>query len=151
MRSFRLRSSTISPVASPNVMTMPTSIASPPRSTNSSFPSIVGLPRPVVDSALAEGDLTETMRGEFQGAFGELQSNVNQTMANLRSVLGEVRAAINTINGGAGEMRMASGDLSKRTEQQAASLEETSSALEEITAAVKSSTERATEASHMVD
>ncbi|ASY66641.1 Methyl-accepting chemotaxis protein (plasmid) [Sinorhizobium sojae CCBAU 05684] len=104
-----------------------------------------------VISALAEGDLTETMRGEFQGAFGELQSNVNQTMANLRNVLGEVRAAIDTINGGAGEMRVASGDLSKRTEQQAASLEETSSALEEITAAVKSSTERATEASHMVD
>ncbi|MFF0952200.1 methyl-accepting chemotaxis protein [Rhizobium leguminosarum] len=104
-----------------------------------------------VISALAEGDLTENMRGEFQGAFGELQANVNATMANLRSVLGEVRAAIDTINGGAGEMRTASGDLSKRTEQQAASLEETSSALEEITVAVKSSTERATEASHMVD
>jgi methyl-accepting chemotaxis protein len=104
-----------------------------------------------VVSSLAEGDLTETMRGNFQGAFGELQENVNATMDNLRSVLGEVRAAIDTINGGAGEMRIASGDLSKRTEQQAASLEETSSALEEITAAVKNSTERATEASHMVD
>ncbi|MGV2184542.1 methyl-accepting chemotaxis protein [Rhizobium rhizogenes] len=104
-----------------------------------------------VISALAEGDLTETMHGEFQGAFGELRDNVNQTMTNLRSVLGEVRAAIDTINGGAGEMRNASGDLSQRTEQQAASLEETSSALEEITVAVKNSTERATEASHMVD
>ncbi|PDT80481.1 methyl-accepting chemotaxis protein [Sinorhizobium sp. BJ1] len=104
-----------------------------------------------VIAALAKGDLTETMRGEFQGAFGELKDNVNQTMTNLRSVLGEVRTAIDTINGGAGEMRIASGDLSKRTEQQAASLEETSSALEEITAAVKSSTERALEASHMVD
>ncbi|WFU07217.1 methyl-accepting chemotaxis protein (plasmid) [Rhizobium sp. CB3171] len=104
-----------------------------------------------VVSALADGDLTENMRGEFQGAFGELKSNVNATMANLRSVLGEVRAAIDTINGGAGEMRIASSDLSKRTEQQAAALEETSSALEEITVAVKSSTERATEASQMVD
>ncbi len=104
-----------------------------------------------VVSALADGDLTENMRGEFQGAFGELKNNVNATMANLRSVLGEVRAAIDAINGGAGEMRIASGDLSKRTEQQAAALEETSSALEEITVAVKSSTERATEASHMVD
>ncbi|MEY9587554.1 methyl-accepting chemotaxis protein [Sinorhizobium fredii] len=104
-----------------------------------------------VVAALADGDLSETMRGEFQGAFGELKDNVNQTMTNLRSVLGEVRSAIDTINGGAGEMRIASGDLSKRTEQQAASLEETSSALEEITAAVKSSTERALEASHMVD
>ncbi|AYM84027.1 HAMP domain-containing protein [Agrobacterium tumefaciens] len=104
-----------------------------------------------VISALADGDLTENMRGEFQGAFGELQENVNQTMTSLRSVLSEVRGAIDTINGGAGEMRTAAGDLSKRTEQQAAALEETSSALEEITAAVKNSTERATEASHMVD
>jgi len=104
-----------------------------------------------VIAALAEGDVSESMDGEFHGAFGELQSNVNQTMASLRSVLAEVRAAIDTINGGAGEMRTASGDLSRRTEQQAAALEETSSALEEITAAVKSSTERALEASHMVD
>jgi methyl-accepting chemotaxis protein len=104
-----------------------------------------------VVSALAEGDMTEKMRGDFQGAFGELQQNVNATMSNLGSVLGEVRSAIDTINAGSGEMRIASGDLSRRTEQQAASLEETSSALEEITAAVKNSTERALEASHMVD
>ncbi len=104
-----------------------------------------------VVAALAEGDLTETMRGDFQGAFGELRDNVNATMANLRSVLGEVRAAVDTINSGSSEIRSASDDLSKRTEQQAASLEETSSALEEITVAVKNSTERATEASHMVD
>ncbi|ANM14951.1 MULTISPECIES: methyl-accepting chemotaxis protein [unclassified Rhizobium] len=104
-----------------------------------------------VISALANGDLTENMRGEFQGSFAELQNNVNATMTNLRAVLGEVRAAVDIINGGAGEMRIASGDLSQRTEQQAASLEETSSALEEITVAVKHSTERALEASHMVD
>ncbi|UWU26101.1 methyl-accepting chemotaxis protein (plasmid) [Rhizobium sp. CB3060] len=103
-----------------------------------------------VVSALANGDLTETMRGEFKGSFAELQNNVNATMTNLRSALGEVRSAVSTINGGAGEMRIASDDLSKRTEQQAASLEETSSALEEITVAVKHSTERALEVSHMV-
>ncbi|PDS76260.1 methyl-accepting chemotaxis protein [Rhizobium sp. L43] len=104
-----------------------------------------------VIAALAEGDLTEDMTGEFQGAFGELKQNVDATMTNLRSVLGEVRAAVDIINGGAGEMRISSGNLSQRTEQQAASLEETSSALEEITVAVKHSTERASEASHMVD
>ncbi|WFU12910.1 methyl-accepting chemotaxis protein (plasmid) [Rhizobium sp. CB3090] len=104
-----------------------------------------------VITSLAEGDLTDAMKGHFQGAFGELQQNVNTTMTNLRSVIGEVSAAIDTINSGAGEMRVASGDLSKRTEQQAASLEETSSALEEITVVVRNSTERAQEATHMVD
>ncbi|WP_430761511.1 methyl-accepting chemotaxis protein [Rhizobium sp. BR 315] len=104
-----------------------------------------------VIAAVADGDLTEAMRGEFQGAFGELKDNVNATMANLHSVLGEVSGAIDTINSNAGEMRIASDSLSKRTEQQAASLEETSSALEEITVAVRNSTARALEASHMVD
>ncbi len=104
-----------------------------------------------VVAALAEGDLTQSMRGEFQGAFGELKDNVNATMANLHAILGEVSGAIETINSNTGEMRVASDSLSKRTEQQAASLEETSSALEEITVAVKNSTTRALEASHMVD
>ena len=104
-----------------------------------------------VVAALAEGDLTQTMRGEFQGAFGELKDNVNATMTNLHAILGEVSGAIEAINNNTGEMRIASDSLSKRTEQQAASLEETSSALEEITVAVKNSTERALEASHMVD
>ncbi|WP_394801983.1 methyl-accepting chemotaxis protein [Rhizobium halophilum] len=102
-------------------------------------------------SALAEGDLTQSMNGNFQGAFAELRDNVNATIANLRSALEEVRTAVETINSGAGEMRVASNDLSKRTEQQAASLEETSSALEEITVAVKTSTERAVESSHVGD
>ncbi|MBY5454133.1 HAMP domain-containing protein [Rhizobium leguminosarum] len=103
-----------------------------------------------VVAALAQGDLTEEMQGEFQGAFGELKRNVNSTMEGLRTVMTEVRSAIDTINSGTGELSDAAGDLSKRTEQQAASLEETAASLEEITSAVKSSTDRATEASHMV-
>lgn len=104
-----------------------------------------------VVAALAEGDLTEEMRGEFQGVFYELQQNVNATMQGLKAVLGEVKYAIDTISGGTGELRAASDDLSRRTEQQAASLEETSAALEEITSAVKNSTDRSHEASQMVD
>ncbi|TCQ02315.1 methyl-accepting chemotaxis protein [Rhizobium sp. PP-F2F-G36] len=104
-----------------------------------------------VVAALAEGDLTEEMQGDFQGAFYELQQNVNTTMASLKTVLGEVKFAIDTISGGTGELRAASDDLSRRTEQQAASLEETSAALEEITSAVRNSTDRSLEASQMVD
>jgi methyl-accepting chemotaxis protein len=103
-----------------------------------------------VIAALARGDLTDEMRGEFQGSFAELKRDVNATMDGLRTVMAEVRTAIDTINSGTGELSNASGDLSKRTEQQAAALEETAASLEEITSAVKSSTNRAAEASHMV-
>ncbi|TPP10292.1 methyl-accepting chemotaxis protein [Rhizobium glycinendophyticum] len=103
-----------------------------------------------VISALSQGDLTESMEGQYQGVFAELQSNVNETMTSLRRLMEEVRQSSDAINGGADEIRDASNDLSKRTETQAASLEETSSALEEITVAVKTSTERAQESSRMV-
>ncbi|MDH4439689.1 MAG: methyl-accepting chemotaxis protein [Rhizobium sp.] len=103
-----------------------------------------------VINALSQGDLTESMEGQYQGVFATLQSNVNETMTTLRKLMEEVRQSSDAINGGADEIRDASNDLSKRTETQAASLEETSSALEEITVAVKTSTERAQESSRMV-
>ncbi|WP_105439274.1 methyl-accepting chemotaxis protein [Neorhizobium sp. T25_13] len=103
-----------------------------------------------VVAALAQGDLTDEMHGEFQGPFGGLRRDVNSTMGGLRTVMDEVRAAIDTINSGTDELSNAAGDLARRTEQQAASLEETAASLEEITAAVKNSTGRAAEASQMV-
>ena len=100
---------------------------------------------------LAEGDLTDGMRGSFTGAFAELQHNVNTTVDTLRSIVTEVRQSIDQINSGSGELRHASDDLARRTEQQAAALEETSSALEEITVSVRQATDRAREATRKVD
>ena len=91
----------------------------------------VGEVRRVIAS-LAEGDLTQAMKGEFQGAFAELQQNVNTTLATLKSTMREVRETTGSINSNTNELRHASDDLSKRTEQQAAALEETSAALDEI-------------------
>ncbi|CAN7183757.1 methyl-accepting chemotaxis protein [Rhizobium sp. LjRoot30] len=109
----------------------------------------VGETRRVIAS-LAEGDLTQSMRGDFQGAFAELQANVNTTFASLCQTMRSVRETSSTINDNTSELRHASDDLSKRTEQQAAALEETSAALDQITAVVKNSTERAQEATSMV-
>ncbi len=103
-----------------------------------------------VVKSLSDGDLTDSMRGDFKGAFAELQQNVNGTMQALQSTMGRVRNATGAMNDGASELSSASNDLSKRTEQQAAALEETSAALDEITSVVKTSTERANEATVMV-
>jgi methyl-accepting chemotaxis protein len=103
-----------------------------------------------VIAGLADGDLTQAMRGEFQGAFAELQQNVNNTLATLQATMREVRETTEAINGNTNELRVASDDLSRRTEQQAAALEQTSAALDQITAVVQNSTERAQEASVMV-
>ncbi len=78
-----------------------------------------------VVAALAEQDLTEDMRGQFQGAFAELQANVNTTMASLRATMNNVRTAAGTITDSSSELSSASNQLARRTEQQAAALEET--------------------------
>ena len=103
-----------------------------------------------VVAAAAEGDLTDSMNGNFKGAFAELQHNVNATMETLRGTMINVRSASGSMNGSAAELSKATNDLSRRTEQQAAALEETSAALDEITAVVRTSTERAQEATVMV-
>jgi methyl-accepting chemotaxis protein len=104
-----------------------------------------------VIACLAEGDLTQTMSGNFQGAFAELQSNVNTSIAILADALLAVRSTTGSIHGNTKELRSATDNLSSRTEQQAAALEETSAALDEITATVRSSSERAQEASRMAN
>ncbi|WP_149748091.1 methyl-accepting chemotaxis protein [Rhizobium sp. RU35A] len=103
-----------------------------------------------VVAALAEQDLTQDMRGTFQGAFAELQQNVNATMGVLRGTMDNVRTAAGTISDNSGELSSASNQLARRTEQQAAALEETAAALEEITTTVRMSTDRANEATRMV-
>ncbi|MCJ8519710.1 methyl-accepting chemotaxis protein [Pseudorhizobium tarimense] len=103
-----------------------------------------------VIAALADADLTQTMNGQFQGAFAELQANVNATMVTLRATMNDVRGAASTINDKSAELSSAANDLSKRTEQQAAALEETAAALDEITATVRASSSRANEARDMV-
>jgi methyl-accepting chemotaxis protein len=103
-----------------------------------------------VIAALADADLTQSMDGQFQGAFAELQVNVNNTMVRLRGTMHNVRGAAGTINNNSAELSSAANDLSKRTEQQAAALEETAAALDEITATVRAASARATEARDMV-
>ncbi len=103
-----------------------------------------------VIASLSSGDLTQSMRGEFRGAFAELQTNVNATFERLRQTMKDIRTKTDTINGNTDEMTTATNDLAKRTEQQAAALEETSAALDQITVVVRGSSERTQEASQMV-
>ena len=100
---------------------------------------------------LSEGDLSVTISETFPGDLERLRADFNQTTNRLQSVMGEIASNSSSIRANGLQMRSAADDLARRTEQQAASLEETSAALDEITATVRNATERAEEASHMVD
>ncbi|HEV7319902.1 MAG TPA: methyl-accepting chemotaxis protein [Ensifer sp.] len=100
---------------------------------------------------LAEGDLAVAIDRPFDGNLDQLRQNFNQTVERLRVVLSSVKENALSIESNGRQMRTAADDLARRTERQAASLEQTSAALDEITVTVRTATQRAEEASRMVD
>ena len=97
-------------------------------------------------SAVASGDLTERIEGNFAGLFGELKDSCNATAENLARMLGEIRHAAETINTAASEISEGNTDLSNRTEQQASNLEETASSMEELTGTVRQNSDNSRQA-----
>jgi methyl-accepting chemotaxis protein len=97
-------------------------------------------------SALADGNLTETLEQPFAPEYEQLRQDFTAAQAKLTDVLGRLIATTGNINSGAVEMSQAADDLSRRTENQAATLEETAAALDELTASVRSAADGAGEA-----
>jgi methyl-accepting chemotaxis protein len=97
--------------------------------------------------ALAEGDLTQSMSGDFHGEFAELNNSLNSSMQTLNSMVGEISSAGHSITTGATEISSGNNTLSSRTESQAASLQETAASMEQMTSTVKQNAENALQAS----
>jgi methyl-accepting chemotaxis protein len=96
--------------------------------------------------ALAEGDMTLRIGGDYQGMFGKLKDDANSMAERIGSTIGEIKAAAREVNNASAEISTSTTDLSQRTEEQAASLEETSASMEEISATVKKNAENAQQA-----
>jgi len=99
--------------------------------------------------ALAQGDLTQSVQGDFKGTFGKLKDDANATVAQLTGIITQIKLATDTINTASREIAAGNLDLSRRTEQQAASLEETASSMEELTSTVKQNAENAKQANQL--
>ncbi|HTS39095.1 MAG TPA: methyl-accepting chemotaxis protein [Xanthobacteraceae bacterium] len=97
-------------------------------------------------SKLAEGDLTQRITAEYQGAFARLKSDANTMAERIGATIGEIKAAAREVTNASAEISTSTTDLSQRTEEQAASLEETSASMEEISATVKKNAESAQQA-----
>jgi methyl-accepting chemotaxis protein len=100
-------------------------------------------------TALARGDLTQTMSGDYRGTFGILKDDTNTTVERLREVVGRIKEATEAINTASKEIAAGNQDLSSRTEEQASSLEETASSMEQLNATVKQNAESARQANQL--
>ncbi len=96
--------------------------------------------------AVAEGDLTHTMRGEFHGVFATMRDDANATVGQLRSIVSGIQEATGSINTAASEIAAGNADLARRTEMQAANLEETAASMEELTSTVRQNADSARQA-----
>jgi methyl-accepting chemotaxis protein len=97
-------------------------------------------------SALSEGNLTQRITTDYQGAFATLKQNANMTAQRLSETVTEIKAAAQEVSSASAEIATSTTDLSQRNEEQAASLERTSAAMEEITATVRQNAENAQQA-----
>lgn len=99
--------------------------------------------------AIASGDLTQQMRGEFNGIFASMRDDANTTVTQLVGIVSRIQNAASSINHSASEIAVGNNDLSRRTEQQAASLEETAASMEELTSTVRQNAEHAHQANQL--
>ena len=99
--------------------------------------------------AIARGDLTARMDGDFHGVFARMRDDANATVAQLTDIVGRIQDASVSINTAAGEIASGNTDLSRRTEQQAANLEETAASMEELTSTVRQNAESARQANQL--
>ncbi|ALJ28171.1 chemotaxis protein [Stenotrophomonas acidaminiphila] len=99
--------------------------------------------------ALAEGDLTNRMEGDFQGVFATMRDDANATIVQLADIVAQIQAAAQSTDTAATEIATGNDDLSRRTEQQAANLEETAASMEELTSTVRQNAEHARQANQL--
>ena len=99
--------------------------------------------------AIARGDLTAKMQGDFHGVFADMRDDANATVEQLTSIIGRIQHAASSINLAATEIATGNSDLSRRTEQQAANLEETAASMEELTSTVRQNAEHARQANQL--
>ena len=86
--------------------------------------------------AIAEGDLTVRVTGDFSGVFARMREAANASSDQLSQIVRGIQQGTDSIRVSASEVSKGSADLSRRTEQQAANLEETAASMEELTSTV---------------
>jgi methyl-accepting chemotaxis protein len=93
--------------------------------------------------AMAEGDLTRQVEGEYQGTFADLQRYVNAMVERLSEVVAEVNGGAEALAGAAEEVSATAQSLSQASSEQAAGVEETSASIEQMTASITQNTDNA--------
>ncbi|WP_428247609.1 methyl-accepting chemotaxis protein [Ferrovibrio sp.] len=104
-----------------------------------------------VAGGMAQGDLSNDIRGNYQGVFGQLKIDMNRMAVKLRQIAGDLGSSAANVNDAAAEISSGSQDLAQRTEAQAAAIEQTAASMHEITTTVKQNADNAQAANQLAE
>ncbi|WP_341702969.1 methyl-accepting chemotaxis protein [Ferrovibrio sp.] len=100
-------------------------------------------------AAMAEGDLSRRINGDFAGVFARIQTDANGMASRLTEIVGRLVDTSRTVRDASGEISSGSQDLAQRTESQAASIEQTAASMHEITTTVRQNADNAQAANQL--
>ena len=100
-------------------------------------------------SALARGQLTQTIDSNYAGVFEQLKNDANTTVQKLLDIIRIIKQAADAVNADSDMVSQDNFDLNQRTEQQAAALEETAASMEQLTSTVQQNADNAKQAKQL--
>jgi methyl-accepting chemotaxis protein len=96
-----------------------------------------------VMGALAQGDLTRRMEGDYHGVYGQIAQSANNAIARLAETIDSLKTAGLQVARSTAEIASGADQLSSRAESQAAALEQTAATMEEMASTIRSNAENA--------
>jgi len=104
-----------------------------------------------VMQAIADGDLTKNMKGDYKGDTLNFKNSINETISSINKILYQVTITVDEVNEGSRQVASASGSLSQGATEQAASLEEITSSMTEVASQTRTNAENANQASTLTN
>jgi methyl-accepting chemotaxis protein len=106
------------------------------------------LTRPLHEAAdvlalLEQGDLTNAIKGDYQGQLGDFKDTVNHTITKLSQTIANVIATADQLGNTSEQISATSQSLSQASTEQAASVEETSASIEQMASSINQNAENA--------
>ena len=102
-----------------------------------------------VVTAMAQGDLTRRIDGDYSGSFLRLKNGINRMADQIEAIAGRISSVTGSVHGATREIAAGINNLSLRTEHQASSIEETTASMEELSATVRQNAENAQDANQV--
>ncbi len=99
--------------------------------------------------ALAHGDLTQKMRGTYDGELAHIKTSMNTALTTLSETISTVRTAVRVVTIGSEQISQSSEALTKRTKEQAAALAQTSALMRDMTSTVKHNADSSQQANQL--